>query len=258
MLTHAFLQEKGAGQLGWEEQLVRSALETRGLPVTLFHLKRIQRRQLPLTDQSFIVGDMDAMHGAMHQLRIIPPASDDYPAALRGFLHRRVWASTLGAVERAMIDGNAEPVFVKPADRRKSFTGRVFQSIDDFRVIGHLSRRQTVWCSEIVEWLSEFRIYVAGSEILSIDCYHGDASVSVDRSVVEAALSAYRSSGMAPRAYGIDFGILATGQTALIEANDGYSLGAYQINAPEYTGLLMARWEELLSTRLSAPPSISA
>jgi hypothetical protein len=65
---------------------------------------------------------------------------------------------------------------------------------------------------------------------------------------IDQALAAYRASGEAPAAYGIDFGVLSDGQTALIEANDGYSLGAYQIGATAYTDVLLTRWQELVST----------
>ncbi|MGM7644396.1 ATP-grasp domain-containing protein [Nocardia sp. JW2] len=44
----------------------------------------------------------------------------------------------------------------------------------------------------------------------------------------------------------MDFGVLANGDTALVEVNDGYALGAYRIAADHYTELVMARWRELL------------
>jgi hypothetical protein len=65
-------------------------------------------------------------------------------------------------------------------------------------------------------------------------------------STVNQALLEYRKSGEAPSAYGIDFGVLESGQTALVEANDGYALGAYKIAAEPYTDLLVRRWQELL------------
>jgi hypothetical protein len=65
---------------------------------------------------------------------------------------------------------------------------------------------------------------------------------------VDAALAAFRASGEAPSAYGIDFGVLSTGQTALVEFNDGYALGAYKISSSAYTDLLLTRWNELVST----------
>jgi hypothetical protein len=227
-------------------------LERRGIPVTFFTAKRILRRQLPLGADTFIAGDIDAMHGAMLHLKIEVPAPDDYPESLRAWLHRRVWRSTLTRVEREILDGVGEPVFAKPADRRKSFIGRVFGSIDDFREIGGVSRREDVWCSEVVSWISEYRVYVIGARIVSIDHYAGDPAVPIDVATVEAALRAYRAAGEAPAGYGIDFGVLTSERTALVEANDGYSLGAYQIGAEEYTDLLFARWAELVGSRALA------
>ncbi|MHA3774768.1 ATP-grasp domain-containing protein [Verrucomicrobiota bacterium sgz303538] len=248
MFTRAFLEETGNGKLRHEERLLRSEFDRRGIPVTLYTSKRIQRRQLPLTSETFIAGDMDAMHGAMRQLKIEVPVPNDYPKSLESFLCRRVWRSTLGAVEKQVIEGNGQAIFVKPADRRKNFTGRIFESIDDFREIGDVSRHQEVWCSEVVAWAAEYRVYVLGDQILSIDLYAGSEANPLDQETVQAAIAAYRASGEAKAAYGIDFGVLTTGQTALVEANDGYSLGAYQISAHAYADLLIARWLELVST----------
>ncbi|MEV6390181.1 hypothetical protein [Nocardia xishanensis] len=54
-------------------------------------------------------------------------------------------------------------------------------------------------------------------------------------------------SGSAPKAYGIDYGAPADNETALLEANDCYALGAYDIAADRYTELVMQRWNALLS-----------
>jgi hypothetical protein len=248
MFTRAFLEESGNGKLKHEEQLLRAEFERRGIPFSLYTVKRIHRRQLPLSRETFIAGDMDAMHGAMRQLNIEIPAPNDYPTSLSPFMHRRTWTSTLAAVEREVLEGSGGPIFAKPSDRRKSFTGRVFLSMDDFRELGRVSRREEVWCSEVVTWSSEYRVYVIGTRIVSVDLYAGDSKVALDPAVVDSALAAYRASGEAPSAYGIDFGVLTTGQTALVEANDGYALGAYQISGDAYTDLLLMRWSELVST----------
>jgi hypothetical protein len=117
-------------------------------------------------------------------------------------------------------------MFVKPADRRKNFTGKVFSSYEEFWHLGNIGRGQEVWCAEVVKWRSEFRVYVIDNKIVSVDNYAGDLNLKIDQVVVESALFAYRNSGEAPAAYGIDFGVLESGETALVEANDGYSLGA--------------------------------
>jgi hypothetical protein len=79
MFARAFLEEAGNGKLRHEEELLRGEFERRWIPVTLYTAKRIQRRQLPLSAETFIAGDMDAMHGAMRQLKIEIPAPNDYP-----------------------------------------------------------------------------------------------------------------------------------------------------------------------------------
>jgi hypothetical protein len=248
MFALAYLQDPGNGTLRIEERMLRSEFERRGIAVELYTLKKIQRRALPLTREVFIAGDMDAMHGAMKQLGIDLPAPDDYPDSLMPFMHRRVWKETLGDVWHRLASEGGPAVFAKPASRRKAFTGRVFASTDDFAFIGGASRRQDVWCSNVVAWRSEFRVYVIDAGIVGVDHYAGAADVPLDLDVVQAALRAYAASGRAPSAYGIDFGVLANGQTALVEANDGYALGAYAIDARPYTDLLMRRWRELLDT----------
>jgi hypothetical protein len=247
--THAYLQRIGNGPLRREEQLLQSECARRGLPVTFYtlkqiRLKQIRRRALPLSHTTFIAGDMDAMHGAMGQLRIEVPPPNDYPESLTEFLHRRVWQTTLAGAEHAVAEHG--PLFVKPAERRKSFTGRICAAPQDFWSLGNTSRRQNVWCAEVVHWQAEFRVYVIQDSIVAIDRYAGDTTVELDLEVVESALAAYRASGTAPSAYGIDFGVLASGATALVEANDGYALGAYAIAAEPYMDLLLRRWSELL------------
>lgn len=247
MFTIAYLQYAGRGPLRHEEALLTAGLERLGIPVRHYTIKRVHRRQLPLGPDTFLAGDMDAVHGALRQLGVAIPVPDDYPDCLREFLHRRVWTSTLGALEHELEIGSAPPTFVKPAERRKSFTGVVCYSERDVAGFGNVGRRQRVWCAEAVSWVSEYRVYVVGDAIVGVDHYSGDAAVPVDMAVVGRAIALYRASGTAPAAYAIDFGVLADGRTALVEANDGYAVGAYGIDAHAYTAMVVRRWAELLA-----------
>ena len=74
--------------------------------------------------------------------------------------------------------------------------------------------------------------------------YSGDASLQVNFEVVKEAIKAFENQG-APNAYGIDFGVLESGETALVEVNDAYALGAYGITGEDYTRLILTRWKEL-------------
>jgi hypothetical protein len=247
MFRHAFIQQLGNNRLRVEERLVLDECQRQGIETSLYLAKHIQRRQIPLDHDSFICGDMDAMHGAMKMLGIEPPVVDDYPLALEPFFHRRVWRSSMAQLENRLDSG--EEVFVKPAGRRKLFTGRVFAAPSDLYHLSGVSRQEPLWCSDVVDWLAEYRVYVVEHQPLIVAHYAGDDRQSLDMQTVHAALKAYSST--APAAYGIDFGVLESGQTALVEANDGYALGAYQIDAAPYAKLLFSRWSELLASAVS-------
>jgi hypothetical protein len=246
VISQAFIQEQGNGRLRNEERLVVEELTRRGIPTIAYTEKRIRRRQLPLDDRSLVVGDMPCIFGALQQLGIPAPLPHDYPASLSDFLHRRVWRSTLGALEFSLREGMSRSIFAKPANRCKRFTGCVFDAESDLDRVAGVSRREELLCADVVTWLSEYRVYVVNSEIRSIDWYAGDREIAIDPSVVRSAISALDAAGESYAGYAIDFGVLATGETALVEMNDGFALGAYSIDSSNYTDLLWARWEQLI------------
>ena len=98
----------------------------------------------------------------------------------------------------------------------------------------------------MVRWLAEYRVYVIHEKVVAIDHYAGATDVPLSQETLASALRAYCTSGLAPVAFAVDFGILESGETALVEANDGYALGAYHVEGGVYTDLLLTRWSELL------------
>jgi hypothetical protein len=80
-------------------------------------------------------------------------------------------------------------------------------------------------CSEVVEFESEWRCFVLEGRVLDVRRYKGT----------------FRSS--------VDLGVLTDGRTAIVEVNDGYSLGAYGLAAAHYAQLLQARWREIVAGR---------
>jgi hypothetical protein len=250
-ISKAFIQEQGNGKLRHEEKLVVAELKDRGISIEFYTEKRIRRRQLPLDLESLVVGDMPCIAGALQQLAIPEPAPNDYPTSLKEFWQRRIWRSTLGALEFGLLDGRYPATFAKPANRCKRFTGCVFESEFDLFKIHGVSRREELWCAEIVSWLSEYRVYVVNSEIRSIDFYAGNPKITIDRIEIDRAIELLTQAGEAYAGYAIDFGVLSTGKTALVEMNDGFAVGAYAIDSKNYTEMLLARWQELLSYSLS-------
>jgi hypothetical protein len=248
MIQNAFIQELGNGALRQEERLVAEALGKKGISYQFYTEKRIHRRQLPLTGNSLVVGDMPCMYGAMKQLGIPIPAANTYPKSLSSFMHRSVWQSTVGQLTRDVWEETGNSVFAKPADRQKVFTGQVFAWPSDLYCLHGISQRQPIICSDPVRWLSEYRIYVCNNRVLSVDHYAGDMDIKPSMQTIDAAIECLASSDESYSGYAIDFGVLASGETALVEMNDGFAVGAYAIGAEDYTAMILARWEELLRT----------
>lgn len=195
-----------------------------------------------LQPTSLVVGSLSDVRDALIMLGIEPPKPIDYPVELHQFLGRKVWRSRMDILTAA----NEWEIFIKPADRCKKFTGRAIRHSHDLIKCGDLSDgAEEVWCSELVNFEAEWRCFIRYGRILGVHQYTGDWKVAFDPQVIESAVAAHIS---APAAYAIDFGVTDTGETLVVEVNDGYALGAYGLPPIWYAQLLSARWAELTDT----------
>ncbi|MFY0569486.1 ATP-grasp domain-containing protein [Archangium lansingense] len=245
MIRRAFIQELGGGRMEPEMRDVLGGLQERGIPAELFTAKRLERRQLPLDRETLVAGDVPSVLGALGQLGLEPPPTNDYPRSLEPFLHRRLWTSTVRRLVAGIEDGSSPPVFAKPQGRKKRFTGHVFGTQEDLLYLQRTSLSTPILCSEVVRWRSEYRVFVIRGRIVGVRHYAGDPAIPVDEAQVERAVRSLEEAGEGTAAYGVDFGVLETGQTALIEWNDGFALGSYGLDRSLYTELTLTRWEEL-------------
>ncbi|MBU8894038.1 ATP-grasp domain-containing protein [Corallococcus sp. M34] len=246
MVRAAFVQEYGPGRMAPEMRAVLDVLRARDVPVEPFTAKRLERRRLPLSRDTLVAGDVPTVLCALKLLGLEPPPTRDYPSSLTALLCRRVWPSTVRQLKAQVLQGSAGPVFAKPGERRKRFTGHVFRDVDDLLALESASASTPLWCSEVVEWRSEFRVFVIHGVIVGVRHYAGDPTVRLDDARVAEAVATLASAGEGTAGYAVDFGVLSTGETALVEWNDGFSLGAYGLPPEEYTRLTVARWCELM------------
>lgn len=249
VIEKAFIQQIGNNRLRIEEQFVSEYVEKLGIPIQMYTEKFIHRRSLPLTMNSLVVGDMPCVIGALKQLEIKVPEANSYPSSLREYMHRNIWEMSLAQLEANLRDGLSKPIFAKPRFRQKKFTGQVFNSESDLYYVSGASRHLELYCCDFVKWVSEFRVYVVESEIREIAYYDGDESVHPSEKVIQSAINELYEAGEAYAAFGIDFGVLSSGETALIEMNDGFALGAYKVSPSDYGELVYKRWLELLDSK---------
>lgn len=238
-----YLQLNDNNRLDPEEQAVADVLGSGNYQT--FYKKHIIQNKLKITRDDFIMGEIPSMFAAMRQLGI-EYAHCDYPEDLWKHLHRKVWTSTMGDIKRVLFDdGQVTPIFIKPKDKLKKFTGFVITSIDDLQFTSHAGNNTNIWCSEPVIWLSEFRCPVINGKVRGMfrvpyTCH--DSEKQPDISIVQQMADDFKSS---PKAYCLDVGVLSTGETALIEINDGFSIGKYDMGSELYYELLKTRWDEL-------------
>lgn len=240
------LEHKSGYQLGPEEAMLAQYLKNLGVDFKIAALSNLERGRVEgVGTAELVVGSIPFVKAALRHRGVKPPKEQSYPPELRYLLHRRIWPSTVRKV-RESLELYPKSFFVKPSERAKRFTGFViFDSMDPR--LGGVPQSEKVWCSEVVAWESEWRLYVAHGRVLHQGHYHGNPSLKPSPEVVEGAVTVMCAQPGNPAAFALDLGVISTGETALVEVNDAYGLGAYGIEAEVYYSFLKARWDELCS-----------
>lgn len=244
------LEHKSGYRLGPEEALLAQHLTNLGVEFKIVSLSNLERGRVEEAGSAdLVVGSLPFMKAALRHRGVDLPNEQSYPPALRHLLRRRIWPSTVRKV-RESLELSPRPFFLKPSERAKRFTGFVIFDSMDIR-LGGVSNAEKVWCSEVVTWKSEWRVYVASGQVIHQGHYHGDYDLQPSPEVVSEAVALMCAEPGCQSAFALDLGVLSTGETALVEANDAYSVGAYGIEAGLYYSFLKARWDELCSSKPS-------
>ena len=189
--------------------------------------------------EDVVVGGTILIWHALKQ-RGIEAEHFDYPNELINFRGRKIWESRLKDLHEADF-----PIFIKPIEE-KIAPGIVVETMEQLKEeYGLLDPETAIYCSEPVEFISEWRCFLLYGHVIGIQFYYGDCDARYDQAVINAAIKAYPNM---PAGCALDFGVTDDGRTLLIEMNDGYSLGTYGLNPTLYAKLLSARWAELNGT----------
>lgn len=225
--VNAYVANEGFQTLGWETE-------------KYFSVEDIEDND----PESLIVGGIGNVRKRLEKFGIERPSNEiDYPKELEKYLGRKVWVST---IEEIFTDEKNWNIFIKPKKETKKFTGKVVKNYKDFIGIVDNDNPTQIWCSEIVNFKTEWRCFIRYGEILDIRQYKGAWDSKLDLSVIKNAIKDFKS---APASYALDFGIDENDTMKLVEINDGHSLGTYGISATNYAKFLSARWSELTKTK---------
>jgi len=188
---------------------------------------------------AIFVGGVGMVRKRLHSLGIEKQDEIEYPTELLEFLNRKVWTSTLNQI----ITEEQTGVFIKPV-KTKLFQGKVINHFKDLIGLNYENDIE-IWCSEVVNIVTEWRCFVRYQELMDVRFYKGRWDSQLDLDVVNDAIRKYKNQ---PKSYCLDFGVDKDGKHYLIEVNDGHSLGSYGMGAISYAKFLSARWSELTET----------
>jgi hypothetical protein len=225
--VNAYVANDGFQTLGWETE-------------KYFSIDDI----LDNDPESLVVGGIGNVRKRLEKFGIERPSNEiDYPKELEKYLGRKVWAST---IEEVFKDEQNWNVFIKPKQDTKKFVGKVVKEYRDFIGIVDKDNPTQIWCSEIVQFKTEWRCFIRYGKVLDIRQYKGDWDSKLDLTVIKNAVEDFKSS---PASYALDFGVDENDTMKLVEVNDGHSLGTYGISSTNYAKFLSARWAELTKTK---------
>ncbi|MGM0710309.1 ATP-grasp domain-containing protein [Brevibacillus parabrevis] len=225
--VNAFIAFEGFTSLGWEIAKFRDINEV--------------KEDNP---EDIVVGGIGNVRRRLEMLGIERNRGEiDYPDSLSHYFGRKIWTTTIQQLLENKQDWN---VFVKPKDITKKFAGKVIKEYKDFIGLIEQDKDTNIWCSEIVDFVTEWRCFIRYGEILDVRQYKGAWDSKLDLDVIKSAVNDFVD---APASYGLDFGIDRDGNMKLVEVNDGHSLGTYGIAPVNYAKFLSARWSELTGTK---------
>lgn len=144
---------------------------------------------------------------------------DYYPKWLTSYLYRKVWKDDKWVLGKRF--------FVKPADKYKRFTG--------FVTYGTYAKKKKppFWYSDIVSFTNEWRYYISNGKVLCGEWYWGEKEQEAPKLLFDIPVT---YSGA------LDFGILTTGEFALVESQHPFACGWYGKSIALYAQWLIDGW----------------
>lgn len=250
------IQTTNGFELQKEEFYVRQYCERNNVPYKLMSLRQMRRDDISAYGTDFVpVGNIDFMYAAMTRLGIEKVNPNDYPTCFsdKDYGRRKPIVRVLG-----QIPDEEYPLFIKPAEKLKAFTGQVVSS-SNHPLVHRLNPKMKVWACEVIDIVKEWRIYFYETDEGTIgyfsglyqcrDFNTGKLELDMGKKFIEDIVFRYVQSTHINNG-AIDIGVRADGRFVVIEANPGFSIGLYEYDEKsidKYTRLLTNYWFNLVS-----------
>lgn len=239
-----------------EVRAIKTLAITKDIPFQTLSLEDLEQgsNRVLYPNENLPIGSVEFVQAAMQRMGVKIPNLNCYPIALHKWLHREVNVASISSLDFS------KPWFLKPT-RTKLFNGFVLPSLnqrddldehttEQLAKVGQLSIREMVYCSRPVKFVFEARYYVVKGKVLGYGRYDPEGAYDAPAPALEEVVGMLDAYKDAPAGWALDVGVLDTGETALVEVNDGWALGFYfgTLTVENYLLLLETRWKELVST----------
>ena len=242
------VSSKNIHKLDVESSLLVDYANRNNIPTFVVSEKAIIRKKIEVDNTTLVAGSIPFVLSALRHLNIEIPKHNPYPIILKDYLNRNVWheKKLINAIK--YISTHNKPLFIKPAKGWKRFTGFVLEFENDYR-LNSLSKSMPIFVSEPISFISEWRVYVSDNSIqyISHANFGGNKDLEPNINIIMNAINVLNENNFLA-GYAIDFGVTNSGDTVLIEVNDGFSIGAYDgISSNAYWKVISSRWSELIT-----------
>jgi hypothetical protein len=196
---------------------------------------------------SLIVGSVEALSAYFSHNNIAIPEPHYYPVCLTPYLYRSIRKQTLNESLPRL------PFFIKSHDY-KVLTGCVMKNTEDLQALSVINNDNAVWIGDVVQFVSEYRVYVCHHEILAMVEYTEphESLLPSDKDISDM-VALMKKDLPEKDTYTLDVGVLLDGRTALVEVNDAWAIGAYHgITYRDYMTFLQRRWTQIHQQSLNA------
>lgn len=246
--------------------------EQEGTEVKPFTIEELISGKLPLTKETLVHGSVTSVRMSLKQIGYKIPECLGLPKSLAQFYHRKIYiGATLKDIRNQHVTW---PIFIKPLKQHKAFTGYIVKDFKDLIETAPLDDSLEVIAQEVVEFGSEWRVFVLKGEILGIRQYKGSCEWFPNVSTIKEIIRTYEKEEQQnhPIAYSVDVGwrkyrdyntlnykeredLQMDGWTycgrvrdvtALVEINDAFALGNYGLPSHLYIKMIKERWEEMV------------
>jgi len=192
------------------------------------------------------VGGVDVCRNALFKMGLRDYDIPCYPLKLYPFLKRNIEILEIKQLSiKIPLNKFLKPIYPKRFHAFKTGATRNNHAEQlALTSLMHLDEHEKIYMSDLIEFESEWRVYIKKQIIQNVCNYAGDPLKFPNPNTIQRMIDAWEG----PCCYGLDVGIVKN-ETVLVEVNDFYSIGNYGLYPKDYAEMLIMRWKELRNSR---------